>query len=226
MLRTILSRLEAPSSCYLFGIHYARLMEAKGSQEWNYYIPKIKRSELRKPFVKHYFDSLENKYNYTEYMDKISNDKDFRTFEVIYGYNQIEEEKELIRQLLELYFITETYIGFMVEYLIAEELKNKGIKVYQNNVLDIQYKTDLLFKGKHFQIKNYSFLETFLIESKLEPYIKANKKLNFLFYKISVENISLVKIGGKAFLKAQEINDFTQLMNEEEMSIDEFIDRV
>ena len=77
-------------------------------------------------------------------------------------------------------------------------------------------------QGRKYKI-NVDFRHIIQIENKIKPYIEANKRLYFVFYELQEDDIKLVKIGGKAFLKAQEINDFTQILPTENISIEEFV---
>lgn len=225
-MRTLLKRIltETNGSKLLpLSFHYARLMELKTTATWKNTVAFIKRPGIRKPFLKNCFDSLGNKYDYERYGQIVRQDKDFRTISSLLWYQTEKEQREEIQEIADLYLITESYIGFLVEEIIGQEAREQGFKVYQNKVLDIEKKTDLLFNGHHFQVKNISFLETSHIESKLKPYIEANKRLLFVFYELSDDGINLMRIGGEAFLKAQEINDFTQILPTEKMSVEEFI---
>lgn len=224
MLNSFLSRSKEPQSQLLpLSFHYARLMELKTTATWKNTVGFIKRPGIRKPFLKACFDTLSNKYDYERYSQIVRQDKDFRTISSLLWYQTEREEREKVQEIIDLYLITESYIGFMVEEMIGQVAKKQGYRVYQNKVLDLEYKTDLLFNGYHFQVKNISFLETSQIENKIKPYIEANKRLYFVFYELQEDDIKLVKIGGKAFLKAQEINDFTQILPTENISIEEFV---
>lgn len=203
--------------------HYARLMELKPTATWKNTVAFIKRPGIRKPFLKKCFDTLEDKYDYERYCQIVRQDKDFRTISSLLWYQTEQKEREEVQEITDLYLITESYIGFLVEELIGQEAREQGYRVYQNKVLDLEYKTDLLFNGYHFQVKNISFLETSQIENKLKTYIEANKRLFFVFYELQDDDVKLVRIGGKAFLKAQEIDDFTQILPTENISIKEFV---
>lgn len=224
MLKEILSRIQEPGNKnYRFDNCFQRLFELKETQTWKDLILKIKRSSARKPFVKDCFDMLQDKFDYKRYKELIQADGSYKIIINYFGSSVDRDQQQLLQEIISLYFITETYIGFMVEYLIAEELKKKKIRFHQNKILDLKYKTDLLVDGKHLQIKNISFLETSRLEKKIKPYIDANRRLKFVFYKINQDNISLVRIGGKAFYQVQDLNDFTQLLPIEEITIEEFI---
>lgn len=224
MLGTIYSRLQG-DNCYLFEKNYKNLFDLKETETWKELILKIKKSSANKPFVKGYFDLLKDKFDYKRYAELVQNDNFYR---IISNCCQAEtiEERQLLQDIIYLYFITETYIGFIIETLITEELDNRKIRYHKNDTLDLKYKTDLLVCGKHLQIKNFSFLETERLENKIIPYIKANKRLYFVFYKISRDKITMVRIGGNAYIKAEKLNDFIQLLPTEEIILKKFIDDI
>lgn len=180
-------------------------------------------SGIKKPFIKKFFDGVPNPYNYLLYKEMILKSDDFKKILLDKIRGKSDEEKILICDILETYIITDTYIGFIVEHILAEALKRKGYKVHKNNTLDLIYKTDLFFEGKHFQIKNYSFLETSFIETKLKPYLSANRRLKFLFYTTTENGIYFVRIGNKNYLNINEINDFTQIIHTEKTTLKNFI---
>lgn len=205
---------------------YSRLHRFKETATFRELIGEIKRNPVIKPFVKAHFDKLINKYNYYRYKDSVLDDKNTRLLMYLFTQGKSQEERELINQQIVAYIITETYIGFMVEYLLAEALRQRTKKVHQNNVLDIKYKTDLLVCGRHYQVKNYSFLETQWIENKLKPYGEANKRLRFLFYETTESGIEMNLIGNKCSLKWDTIDDFTQLLPCEKLELNEYITRL
>ena len=202
---------------------YLRLHEFRLTAAFSQLIGDIKRNPAGKPFVKGHFDKLINKYNYYRYKQSVLDDKDTRLLIYLFTYDKNQEERELINQQIIAYLITETYVGFMVEYVLAEALRQRGKKVYQNNVLDIDYKTDMLVCGKHYQIKNYSFLETSWIESRLKEYGEANRRLYFIFYTTTASGIWLLRIGNKTSYKWDTIDDFTQLLKCEKLGLNDFI---
>lgn len=202
---------------------YLRLHEFRLTAAFSQLIGDIKRNPAGKPFVKGHFDKLINKYNYYRYKQSVLDDKDTRLLIYLFTYDKNQEERELINQQIIAYLITETYVGFMVEYVLAEALRQQGKKVYQNNVLDIDYKTDMLVCGKHYQIKNYSFLETSWIESRLKEYGEANRRLYFIFYTTTASGIWLLRIGNKTSYKWDTIDDFTQLLECEKLGLNDFI---
>lgn len=205
---------------------YTRLHEFRLTAAFSQLIGEIKKNPTIKPFVKGHFDKLINKYNYYRYKESVLDDKNTRLLMYLFTYDKPQEERELINQQIVAYIITETYIGFMVEYVLADALRERGCRVYQNNVLDIDYKTDLLVCGKHYQIKNYSFLETSWIENKLKSYGEANNRLRFVFYTTAGNDIYFVRIGDRCSYKWNTIDDFTQLIPCERVGVDEFIDSI
>ena len=130
---------------------YVGLHQMKPTAAFSELVSEIKRNPAVKPFVKGHFDRLINKYNYFRYKQTVLDDKNTRLLIYLFTCGKSQEEKELINRQIVAYIITETYIGFMVEYVLAERLRQQGKRVHQNNVLDIDYKTDLLVCGKHLQ---------------------------------------------------------------------------
>lgn len=210
----------------LFIDDYNKLQEVRVAAAFSKLIGEIKRSPALKPFVKGHFDRLMNKYNYFRYKETVLDDNNTRLLLYLFCEGKSQEEKERVYEYIVAYIITETYIGFMVEHELAKAFQEKGIKVHQNNVLDIDYKTDLLVCGKHLQIKNYSFLETQWIENKLKPYGEANKKLRFVFYEINESGLNLLLIGDRCCHKWNSMDDFTQHLPTKRLSLEEFINRV
>ena len=210
----------------LFNDDYIKLHQYKETSSFRKFVCEIKRFPELKPFVKRHFESLINKYDYKQYKDFVLNDERTERCLNLFTYNKSQEEKENIIGQIVAYLITETYVGFTVEYVLAEALKSRGQKVYQNNLLDIKYKTDLLVCGKHYQIKNYSFLETSWIENKLKEYGEANRRLYFLFYITMPASINFVAIKFRYSYKWDEIDDFTQLLDYELLSLDEIVESI
>ena len=105
-----------------------------------------------------YFSKLSNKYCYTEYKAMILSDKTIH-----YQLQQILKEDNLNclsnADLIFLHYCCETYIAFMIEHIIKQELeKERNIKAYSSIYLDIKKKVDFIANNKHYQIKNISFL--------------------------------------------------------------------
>jgi hypothetical protein len=202
---------------------YVGLHQMKPTAAFSELVSEIKRNPAVKPFVKGHFDRLINKYNYFRYKQTVLDDKNTRLLIYLFTCGKSQEEKELINRQIVAYIITETYIGFMVEYVLAERLRQQGKRVHQNNVLDIDYKTDLLVCGRHYQIKNCSFIETSWVENKLKEYGKANRRLYFIFYTTTTSGIWLLRIGNQCAYKWDSIDDFTQLLEYEKLELNEFI---
>ena len=160
------------------------------------------------PFLKDIFDSIGTPFNYLRYKDKTSNNRELTP--IIFGrYNKERNSEEIIECLL-YHYSTETYIGFIVEVLIYEELKKHTKRVYKNNVLDTKKKADIMLNGVYYQIKNSSFIFISDNTQKMIDYYKSkNDRLHFIFYTIEKDNIYICAVGGKPYLFIDEIDNFT-----------------
>lgn len=200
---------------------YNRLVELKDNKSlWNTAIAS-KNGSI--PLLKSYFDSLHcNKFNYISYKKAILGNSDI--YRTIIGYYQTIRNSEIIRECLQLHLTIETYIGFMVEYILAAELREKtNNRVIQNNILDFEKKADLLYNGSFYQIKNCSFLHRYRIDLIVAEYKAANKYLQFIFYEIAADNIYFLLVDNKPFLHISEINGFSFAADKKRVTIDNYI---
>lgn len=169
-------------------------------------IIKYRHNIKHLPLLKHIFNELPNKYNYISYKRNIESNKNIQWY-LIDAKNRYGLQAYII---LLLHLTAVTYIGFLYEYQLAETLKSKGIKILQNDYLDINKKADIKINGEYIQIKNASFLNNPYLESAItEYYTKHNKALNFAFYTTDANNIYPYLINGNAWIFNKEINGFT-----------------
>lgn len=175
------------------------------------------------PFLKEFFDTMRNKFNYISYRNSVKNDRNI--FHIIIGYYLSEPNDEEIRECLRLHYTIETYIAFMVEWLLFNEIKaNTKYRVYQNRALDTVKKADLLCNGIYYQIKNKSFIyECENTEQLINEYRKANNRLFFIFYTIEQDNVYICAINHQPFLFIDNIDNFTFVYNYDLISIKDFI---
>ena len=198
---------------------YNLLMNVKGTDIW-----KEAKKLTDDVFKLSLFDKLNNKYNYIEYRYLI------RTDVVI--HEKIEQgiiKYDLhIGSCMMLHYTIEIYIAFMIEYIIKQEIeKRTGIKAYSSKELDTEQKTDILCGKNHYQIKNYSFIESnYSIDNRIDEYKKVNSNLIFIFYKLNKDSIDIVSINNKPFLYINEINAFTVFEPYEKLDIDSLIKEV
>ena len=115
-----------------------------------------------------------------------------------------------IEETLKLHFSIETYIGFLIEHLIFEEINNGKNEIQISTELDTIYKTDIMINKCCYQIKNYSFLQTNeKLDKIISEYKAVNKDLLFIFYTTEKENIYFAAIGGLPLRSVNDINGFT-----------------
>ena len=175
------------------------------------------------PFIKEFFDTMSNKFDYIAYRNSVQNNRDI--FYIIIGYYQIKRNDDDIKECLRLHYTIETYIAFMVEWLLFNEIKtNTNYRVYQNRVLDTEKKADLLCNSTYYQIKNKSFIyDCDNTGQMISEYRKANNRLYFIFYTIEKDNIYICAINHQPFLYIDEIDDFTFVYKYDLITIKDFI---
>lgn len=175
------------------------------------------------PFIKTFFDTMGNKFNYISYRNSVESNSDI--YHIIIGYYLIKRNDDDIKECLRLHYTIETYIAFMVEWLLFEEIKaNTTYRVYQNTVLDTVKKADLLCNGIYYQIKNKSFIyDCENTGQMIAEYRKANNRLFFIFYTIEEDNIYICAINHQPFLFIDNIDDFTFVYDYDTINIKDFI---
>lgn len=201
---------------------YNLLCDLKADSElWNEalsYKADIQKNHI---FFKNYFDSI-NSFDYVAYKRLIGSIVPLNNSMLIIGYPKPTERESSLRECLRVHYQCETYIGFIVEIILFEELQPTE-RVYKNNKLDTVKKADLLLNGNFYQIKNYSFVLSPNITSLIDYYKSHNKRLLFLFYTIEKENIYFLTIGGNAYLHIDKINGFTFATQTEKAPLSDFI---
>lgn len=223
-MRNYIKKLMNGEGYQLLDKHINLISNYEGCAEWNWgkqYNQKL--SNKNKPFFKGIFDNLSNKFDYKEYIRKISNERNFMEIE-----NAITLTKGIkFMDCLKLMLITETYLGFLAEELVVELIKESGGKTKQSLYLDTKKKTDILMDNNiYLQLKNISFLDGVNGENRIFEYLKHNDKLCFLFYQISKENIiELVGIDGKAYIPLVELDGFS-IHNSKALTIKEFKQKI
>ena len=204
-----------------FLIDYNSLYKQKNDKKlWRLSMSSKKGSV---PYIKEFFDTLGNKFNYIAYRNSVQSNKDI--FYLIIGYYQINRNSDDIKECLRLHYTIETYIAFMVEWILFNEIKaNTNFRVYQNKILDTEKKADLLCNSIYYQIKNKSFIyDSDNTGSLIEAYRKANNRLFFIFYTIEEDNIYICAVNNKPFMFIDEIDDFTFVYNYGLINIKDFI---
>lgn len=165
----------------------------------------------KQPFAKPYFDILKNKYYYKGYKEMFLDNRTVQS--IIKGGRTAANDEfsaDKIEYTLKLHFSIETYIGFLIEYLIFEELNNGKNKIEISTELDIIHKTDIKVNDYCYQIKNYSFINTNeKLESIISDYKMRNSELYFIFYYPQKENIYFAAVGGLPLRSVNDINGFT-----------------
>lgn len=156
-----------------------------------------------------YFSRLSDKYNYIEYKAMILNDKSLHQI-----IQNILKENSLNcltnADLIFLHYCCETYIAFLIEHIIKQELEaQRNIKAYSTIYLDTRKKVDFIANYKHYQIKNISFLTYKGLYGLLEKYKKESESLYFIFYELGENNIEFVSVGGLLTIPIKSIDSFT-----------------
>lgn len=161
------------------------------------------------PLLKDFFDTLSNKYDYITYKHRIENNRDI--YKIIIGFyrNQYNNDDEIL--CLWLHYVVESYVAFMVEYILYEELKEDNeVIVAQSRELDLVKKADLYCNGSYYQIKSKSFIyECESLVNIIDYYKAANNELFFIFYTIEEENVFICAINSQPYTHINEINGFS-----------------
>lgn len=173
------------------------------------------------PLLKNMFDELGNPYHYNSFTQKVRGNSSL--YYIICGLNKPIKNSETIKDCLLLHYQTEIYIGFIVEWILFEQLKESRVRVYKNNILDMKKKADLLLNGHFYQIKNYSFLSSERLLENLINYKRANNELFFIFYVIEKENINFLLIKEKPCIHINKIDGFTFNEPKRITSLNEFL---
>lgn len=214
MLKIIKSRM----SIYNFSEFkkdYDNLIQYKKNEElWK----KVLKSRLpAPPIFKDYFSVLGNKYDYTFYRDIILNND----FDID---NLLEETKESeIKEGLKLFYVTDTYIGFIVEELLFSSLSELNIDIKRDNYLDRYKKTDIIIDKREIQIKNISFLENKNNFDRLRYYQQRNRNLYFLFYKVTKDNIYFITVNDKPLIFNVELAEIMNFCRAKNIQFNDFI---
>lgn len=169
------------------------------------------------------FSQLHNKYNYKEFKYIVLNDK--KVHSLLQSNLQLKGIYQAF--ILELHFTIEIYISFMIEYIFKQEIRNNTeLKVISSYDLDMIKKIDLIIGNKPIQIKNYSFISSNqILDKRLSDYKKCNN-LYFIFYTLGKDNIYFVEIDNKVFINVNDINGFTALLDNKEITLLETIDKI
>ena len=163
------------------------------------------------------FDRLKNKYDYKVFRYIIlMNDKieDYTDYLIDKG-KIIEANCIILKHTLPI------YLGFIIEWLIVNELREKKHNVVVNKMNDYIYSVDLLVDGKRYQIKSFTFL--YVNDEIKKQYI--GKQLYFCFYQIGIDSIQFVSFENNPFLQEQEIINTAFCMDIKGISFDEFINK-
>lgn len=171
-------------------------------------------------FTKNIFDSIGNPYNYIGFTNAIKGNQ--KVFYTVMGLYNETPNSEPIRLCLEYFYTTQTYIGFIVELLLYDELSQHTKQIYKNNVLDFEKKADILICGNYLQIKNITFLYSHNLQNNIEYYKSANDRLHFIFYTIEKDNIYFVSIGGNCKNHISSLNGFTLTKDRELIPLRDF----
>ena len=171
-------------------------------------------------FAKDIFIELHDKYNYLVYKQIAKNNKQVHAL-----LQALLNTKGIYAAfIVELHYLTEIYISFMIEYVFKQELeKQTNIKIVSNNYLDIIKKIDLVMNDKPIQIKNYSFIscnET--TTDRLNEY-KNIKGIHFIFYSLEKDNICFKEIDNKVLLTLEKIDGFTACLPTKNLTLTEAI---
>ena len=217
----ILKQNMSESDFEAFIIDYDSLYKQKNNKKLWRLAMSSKRGSV--PYIKEFFDTISDKYNYIAYRNSVQSNKDI--FYIIIGYYQIERNADDIKECLRLHYTIETYIAFMVEWILFSEIKaNTNYRVYQNKMLDTEKKADLLCNSIYYQIKNKSFIyDSDNTGNLIEAYKKANNRLFFIFYTTEEDNIYICAVNNKPFLFIDEIDDFSFIYDYSLINIKDFI---
>ena len=173
-------------------------------------------------FIKTYFDRLINKYNYTEYKENIIKCKSIHS--IIQA--EIKEKDLSYADCLYIHYTIQTYLGFLIEYVIKQEMQKRyNITCISNDYLDYEKKTDILCGGVPYQIKNYSFIDNnYYLNKRLSIYKNACNALRFIFYITEIDNIYIAKINNTPLIDINTIDDFTVVINKTtKITLDELL---
>ena len=210
MLELIKSRMKETDYTEFISDYNTLIELKKNNRKLHKYCMAIKRSG-KQPFAKPYFDIMKNKYYYNCYKEMFL---DNYTVKEICKRSRKAANAEFtakqIEETLKLHFSIETYIGFLIEHLIFEEINNGKNEIQISTELDTIYKTDIMINKCCYQIKNYSFLQTNeKLDKIISEYKAVNKDLLFIFYTTEKENIYFAAIGGLPLRSVNDINGFT-----------------
>lgn len=116
-------------------------------------------------FLKEVFNNTANK-TLSEYAKALSYhtelSNNYTTIVTIVCNLHSEYETATIETICYLAYVFDNYIGFMIEYLLAEKLKSEGLTVAINDYLDTKYKVDILVGSPYsctavaIQLKSYT----------------------------------------------------------------------
>lgn len=219
-MRNCIERQMNGESYLLLNKHLELMRHYENTEEWKKVEAYSQRLSNRdKPMFKEVFDKLDDKFNYKEYVNRQSNNEKFLSLDKII--------KELwgvkCSDCLKLMLITKTYLGFLVEEIVVELIKECGGTTEQSAHLDTKEKTDILVNNNiYLQLKNISFLNGVYAESRISKNLKDNEKLSFLFYQYSKEDIfEIVSIGEEIFNPIAELDGFS-IHNSKGISVETF----
>lgn len=180
-------------------------------------------------YFKGLFDnSISSPYNYREFKYIISSGIDIDYLLLDYEDKEPYRAKiDTIKRYLGLYFTIHVYIGFIVEEMLYKELSKKalGKQIFRNESLDTIEKTDILFNGVHYQIKNISFISVNDTYKKklLTNYKKCCRDLYFIFYTIEEDNIYFVAVDGRSSAHINTVEDLSAFNKFTNISLNDYI---
>lgn len=171
MIQTELKNLLMKDTIYLSFLHNKKTLlqpQYKGLYNkvgYTFRGKLYKSNKLKNLFMSEIFNSTDNK-TFTEFMEALGEHTElYNEYEnIVNAVSNIHNDVEstLIADICLLVFTLDTYIGFMIEYIIAESLRNEGFTVVSNTYLDTNYKVDLLvghpqsFTAVAIQCKSYT----------------------------------------------------------------------
>lgn len=176
-------------------------------------------------FLKEVFNNTANK-TLSEYAKALSYHTElsnsYTTIVAIVCNLHSEYETATIETICYLAYVFDNYIGFMIEYLLAEKLKSEGLTVAINDYLDTKYKIDLLVGSPYsctavaIQLKSYTHkninpkvkqrqceaLNSFKNEYKQYNELSCidNIETKFLFYDVENKNKGFRAVNDKALV--------------------------
>ena len=173
-------------------------------------------------FAKSIYDELHDKFNYIVYKQIAKNNAQVHAL-----LQSLLKTKGIYAAfIVELHYLIEIYISFLIEYVLKQELNDNNIRIIANNHLDIVMKIDMMIDNKPIQIKNYSFIScNDALENRLTVYKKISG-LSFIFYSLEEDNIYIKEVDNRVLLPMEEINGFSFSLPTKNISVDEAVNRI